>query len=528
MRRIIKLQKLDQNGVSLVLVLTFIVIAGIISGAALTAVLDNLDVSSNIVKRDQALNIAEAGINYYLWHLSHNSSDYKDGNTTPTTPDPTLGYGPYKHNYIDSNANTTGTYTLWINPQGGGSSVIDVRSIGQINGSEITRTIDAKIGIPSFASYAVNSDSALWFGNTETADGPVHSNTGIRLDGSSTATVSSSNTTYVPSGSLGGDGQSHPGVWCNSSVTTPVNCNTRDKSSWQYPVTSVDFNQVSSSLCSMKKTAFAANSSTSSLATQSNACSQTPSTLTNTYLPQRSGSYSSTQGYLIELNSNGTYNLYKVNGENDQNRPYTSALSLQSVATNISIDSSGVIFAEDNVWVRTNPNFHGRVSIGAGRLVGSNNATINIVDNLLYSTKSGADTIGLVAQGDVLIAPYAPPASGSFNYEVDAAIISESGNVEYPVAYKTNNNKCTWGWTNNNQNFNFYGSISTRLDWTWTWLIGSACGNSVYNASQNAYISGILNNTTSYDYNLQYSPPPNFPLTSGYNILSWREVLTIP
>lgn len=522
------LKKLNQSGVSIVLVLTFIVIAGIISGAALTAILNNLEVSSNIVKRENALNIAEAGVNYYLWHLSHNSTDFKDGNLMPTTPDPTLGYGPYVHNYIDSNENTTGTYTLWIKPQGGGSSIIDVRSIGQINGSDITRTIDAKLGIPSFASYAVNSDSALWFGNTETADGPVHSNSGVRLDGANTSDVSSSNSTYIPSSALGGDGQSHPGVWCNLSVTTPVNCNTRDKSNWQYPVTSVDFNQVSSSLCSIKKIAFAANSSTYSLSTQSTACTQTPSTLTNTYLPQISSSYSPTQGYLIELNSNGTYNLYKVNGENDQNRPYTSALTLQSLATNITIDTSGVIFAEDNVWVRSNPSFHGRVTIAAGRLATSQNANINIVDNLLYSTKSGADSIGLVAEGDVLIAPYAPPANGSFNYEVDAAIISESGNVEYPIFYKTNPYKCTYGWTNSNQNFTFYGSVSTRLDWTWTWLTGGPCGNSVYSSSQGSYISGILNNTTSYDYNLQYSPPPSFPLTSGYNILSWREVLTKP
>ena len=28
-----------------------------------------------------AINIAEAGINYYLWHMSHNSGDYKDGTT---------------------------------------------------------------------------------------------------------------------------------------------------------------------------------------------------------------------------------------------------------------------------------------------------------------------------------------------------------------------------------------------------------------------------------------------------------------
>src|SRR5581483_1045905 len=137
-----------------------------------------------------------------------------------------------------------------------------------------------QIGEPSFASYALVGDSALWFGSNETADGPVHSNQGIRLDGPNTDTVSSANSTYVPSTQLGGDGNSHPGVWCNSSVTSPVNCNTRSKTNWLYPVSAIDFNQVNTSLCSMKKTAFASDSSTSSLDNTSNPCNQTPATRT--------------------------------------------------------------------------------------------------------------------------------------------------------------------------------------------------------------------------------------------------------
>src|SRR5207253_2796264 len=98
-------------------------------------------------------------------------------------------------------------------------------------------------------------------------------------------------------------GSSHPGVWCNSSVTTPVNCNTRSKTSWQYPVPAVDFNQISSALCNIKKTAFAANAATAALANQANACTQTPNTRTPAYLPQRAvnGSFNLSRGYLIQL-----------------------------------------------------------------------------------------------------------------------------------------------------------------------------------------------------------------------------------
>ncbi len=516
----------DEQGFMMPALVSVMIAAAIISTAVLTIIMNNFFVVGNNVKSQQAFNIAEAGINYYLWHLSHNATDYKDGQSTPTTPDATLGYGPYVHNYIDDTGKTTGTYTLWIKPKGGGSTIVDVRAIGKVIGTDITRTVQAQIGAESFASFATLGDTALWFGNTESAAGPVHSNQGIRMDGASDSDVTSANATYVPPFSLGGDGSSHNGVWCSSTVTTPVNCTTRDKTDWRYPVPSIDFNQVSSSLCTMKKTAFSSDSATSALAGQSNACSQVPSTRTAAYLPQRSSTFNQARGYLIELNTNGTYNLYNVNGETDTASPYTSALTLSSVATNITVPSSGVIFAEDNVWVRTNTTFHGRVSIGAGRLATSNNANIIIADDMLYSTKDGSDAIGLIAEDSVYLAPYAPPASGSFTFEVDAATLAQTGSVIYPDDYRVSSGRCTRGWVNSNQKFVFYGAVASRQTWTWTWQRGGSCGDAVSDGTY--YISGIKNNTTSYDYNLLYAPPPSYPITGGYQILSWREVLTHP
>lgn len=520
----------NNSGFITPMVISFMFAALIISMAVLSGISNNLFLVKTNVKRQQAFNVAEAGINYYLWHLAHNSTDFKDGQSTPTTPDPNLGYGPYTHDYYDINQVKQGTFTLWIKPQGNGSTIATVRSIGEISGSTINRTIDAQIGASSFASYGLVSDSAFWFGNTESADGPIHSNQGIRLDGPNNDNATSANTTYVPPGSLGGDGNSHPGVWCHPSITSPVNCNTRSKANWIYPVSSVDFNQVSTSLCGIKKAAFASDSSTASLATQSNACSLTPNTRTPAYLPQRntSGSFSLSRGYLIELNANGTYNLYNVNSETDTNSTYLTALNETLVASNIAIVSSGVIFAEDNVWVRSNPTYQGRVSIGAGRLATTNNATITVADDLVYSTKNGSDAVGLVAEGDVRIAPYGPPSSGSFNFEVDAAILSQTGSVTYPFRYRSSPSQCTRGWVNSNQTFTFYGSVATRQSWTWSWLLGGSCGNAVYSSSIGYYISGFLNNTTSYDYNLLYAPPPYYPITGGYNVLSFREVLTLP
>lgn len=521
----------NERGFTIASVLSIMGVLSIISGVLLQVILTNFTVSSKNVDSQKAFNIAEAGINYYLWHLSHNATDFKDGKTTPAVQDPVLGWGPYVHNYIDDNARNAGTYTLWIKPQGNGSTIATIRSIGKVAGTNTIRTVESQVGAASFASYGLVSDSPFWFGETESANGPIHSNQGIRMDGSSNSDITSARATYVPPSNLGGNGStSRPGVWCDSSIVTPVNCNTRSKIDWRYPVTSVDFNQVSGSLCTMKRVAFANNGATASLATQTNACSQVPNTRTSSYLPQRAtnGTYDPARGYLIELNSNNTYNVFQVNGEDDRNTPYTSALTRSSIANNIAIPSSGVIFAEDNVWVRSNPTFQGRVTIASGRLATSSATNIVIADNLRYSTKNGSDAIGLVAEDDVIIAPYAPPASGAFNFEVNAATLSQTSSVTYPGFYRNETNRRTRGWVNSNQQFLFYGSVASRQTWTWSWLCSSSCGSAVYSSSQGRYVSGVLNNTTQYDYNLLYAPPPSFPITSGYNILSWREVLTKP
>lgn len=556
-------RQLDDNGIVLVAVLGFIVVILILSGALLTMINTNFSTVNNNVKSQQAFNIAEAGINYYLWHLSHNGTDYQDGNTGGT-PDPNLGYGPYTHNYVDSDAKSKGTFKLYIKPQGGGSTIVTVRSIGQVNSDNNIRTIVAQIGAASFASYGVVSDSSLWFGANETASGPVHSNQGIRLDGPNTDAATSANTTYVPSGSIGGDGNSHPGVWCNSSVISPVNCNTRNKTTWQYPVPSVNFASVTSSLCTMKKVALADNASTASLANQTNACSTAlPTTRTSSYLPQicttgsgSSCSYSATRGYLIKLNPNGTYDLLRVNSENDRLRPYTSALGTTTLGTGISLPPSGVIYAEDNVWILSNPTFHGRVSVAAGRLAQSTiNAEVVLAGPLAYTSKTAGDAIGIVSESSIFMAPYAPfaipgvtwPSNAAFNFEIDGALLAQSNNVTYGENTESDSNtfgfrsspssspRYTYGWTNSNQTLTMYGSVAVRQTWTWNIDYGSGNSNCPSNSPNLAFdaasghcFSGIMNTVNQYDYDLLYAPPPSYPLANGYQILSWREVLTRP
>ena len=151
--------------------LAMIVVMTIVVAALASMIAVNISNARSQELSQRAFNIAEAGANYYLWHLSHNPGDFKDGLATPSTPDPQLGYGPYTHDYYDTSGRKTGTYTLWIKPQSNGSTIATVRVIGkaQSTSGSSTRTVEVKIGAPSYASYGLLADNEVWFGSTESA-----------------------------------------------------------------------------------------------------------------------------------------------------------------------------------------------------------------------------------------------------------------------------------------------------------------------------------------------------------------------
>jgi hypothetical protein len=80
----------------------------LILGALVNWAGTNIKSSRNEVNREQALQIAEAGVEYYRWHLAHAQNDFQDGSTTPS--------GPYVHNYYDKDGNLIGAFSLTITP----------------------------------------------------------------------------------------------------------------------------------------------------------------------------------------------------------------------------------------------------------------------------------------------------------------------------------------------------------------------------------------------------------------------------
>ena len=90
-------------------------------------------------EREQSLQIAEAGIDYYRWHLAHDATDYQDGTATS---------GPYTHGFFDKGGNKLGTFTLTVTPPTTGSTLVSIKSVGKttLGATSSQRTILSKIG----------------------------------------------------------------------------------------------------------------------------------------------------------------------------------------------------------------------------------------------------------------------------------------------------------------------------------------------------------------------------------------------
>jgi hypothetical protein len=406
--------------------------------------------------REMAFQIAEAGISYYRWHLAHNKEDYKDGTTTS---------GPYIHIYEDKNGNAIGRFSLNIIAPPIGSSVVTIESTGWLDSQpDSKRTIRARIGFPSMTDYSILTNSDIWIGDNEWTHGNLHSNGGIRFDGTGDAPITSGVPSYICKEHIGCGNVEKPGIWGDG---TPQDM-------WSFPVPVIDFGVVTVKLSDIYDGA----------------------------QPSAGGIYLSSSGksgWLISFRSDAKIDINKVNsvncykGQDIGAKKYVNyCLDIKTVAATTTYDmpTSSYIYVEDDVWVEGV--VKGRATVGTA--VGK---SIMINGNLTYFAKDGNHILGLIAEQNILV-PYNSPN----NLEIDAAMLAQNGAAKryyYPG--------------NMRDNLIVYGSVISSGIWTWSWVSG---GGSV--------VSGYRSTTMTYDTNLTYGPPPSFPVGSEYNLISWEEV----
>jgi hypothetical protein len=457
--------QIKQKGSLMIYLIIIIAIFIMVMFPVILTFTSRLQLLRSSVNREEALQIADAGINYYQWHLSHFPNDYKDGTGVS---------GPYVHDYIDSDTQQNiGKFSLTITPPLPGSTIITIQSTGWTNANPgAAKTITAKFGIASLAKYAFLSNDVIWIGSGETVNGQLQSNNGVRFDGMGNAPIQSAKSTYTCPSTQGSPCPTvKNGVWGSAPQSV--------QNFWQFPVPSVDFSSVTSDLAVMKSSA-----QTSGI-----------------YLPP-----SNKQGYSLVFNNDGTVTVYKVTSllsnptgwdtSGNAHNEYVD-YNKRTLQFTSSMPAGGVIYIEDKVWVEGT--VRGRATVVAAQLPynSSTAPTIYIPKNIIYAAKDGSNVLGLIAQKNIVVTYHAPS-----DIEIDAAIISQNGGCQF--FYYSGNIK---------NSITIFGAIMTFHQWTWTWV--DSFGND---------ISGYSSTYNNYDTNLLYNPPPYFPLSSsGYQLLSWTS-----
>lgn len=499
------------RGLVLVNVLIFATIAAVITTGLVNWSSQIFRTVKNLQQNEQALQIAEAGIEYYRWHLAHFPSDFSDSTTTP---------GPYVHVFEDAQGNVIGNFSLTITPPRVGSTLVNVKSVGTLASSTISRTVLSTLAIPSFARYAFVANDFMRFGSGTVVNGPIQSNQGIHFDGVANNVVSSALATATDP-----DISCWPYPSCAVRWAVYTESGTNDPLP-PTPLPNRDDVFVAGRQLSMPAVSF---SSITANFNQLQAAAIASDPVTNKYNIAPSGG--SNYGYHIVFSFSGgttTYSLYKVkslraspnnscsnntNGQDDWGTwsINTTGNSQQLVSSGNRLPSNGVIFVADNVWVDGTVGNSARVTIAAAKLPQpSDPPDITVNNSLMYNEYDGSNAIGLIAQGNVNVGLYSDD-----NLEIDAALVAQTGRVGRYYYSSSCGSTYTQG------TITIYGMIASFIRYGFSYTGSSYnCGGGI------GYIgSGYCNRNITYDPNLLYGPPPSFPLSSSsYVPLSWQEV----
>lgn len=454
-----------QKGASIPLVIVFGFVFLMMLSGLVSYILFQHRQSVQRVDWNEALAIAEAGMQYAQWHLAHTPEDYAfDG----------------VYDFKDPEGALVGKYQLDVAAPSGCVSGVIIQSTGwTASAPTLQRTVQVQYVRPSLAQYAFLTNSNAWFGENEELKGPFHSNGGMRMDGEQNSLATSAAATYTCSEEHGCDPpETKPGIWGLGQGG--------EEGLWQFPVSNVDFNAITQDLSVLRDQAQASG----------------------IYLGQLG------LGYHVKFRNNGTIDVYRVKtlqqkvwGWDMEKWVHESNdIATEEFYQNYPLPvNCSPIFIEDNVWV--DGDVAGRVTLVAAKLpeVQNNNPKIIINGNITYASQDSA--LGLIGQRDILIPLYSPD-----QLEIRAAMLAQNGHV---LRYYYPNE----GWGEPYETYSVrdsirtYGSIITNTMWTFSWV-----------DEDSSIISGYGTTDMNYDPDLTFSPPPYFPTSGEYEIGAWEEL----
>lgn len=438
--------------------------------------------SRDVLQKELAFHIAEAGVEYYRWHLAHSSQDFQDG---------TGQLGPYVHDFLNKDGEKVGEFSLEITPPSVGSTLVQIESTGTLASTTASRTIRVQLAKPTFSKYAFVSNSEIRFGEGTEIFGLIHANDGVRFDGLAHNLVSSALETYDdPDHSGGIEWAAHthlsptddfpPTAWADRPDVFEAGRNVS--------VPAIDFDGLTADMADLKQDA------------------------------QDDGLYfgsSGKRGYRILLKIDDSFDVYKVTSVQGKDQSCNNALGQLNWGTwsiknetflaNYAMPSNGIIFVEDHTWVEGQID-GSRVTIVAARFPDSpgNRRNIIINNDLIYTNYDGTDAIGLIAQEHINVGMFSDD-----DLDIDAAMIAQKGRVGR-FYYRG-----PWGSKTGCSPYDTRASVD---------VYGMVATNERYGFAYTDSTGYTIRDIT-YDPNLFYAAPPGFPLTSDqYEVLTWEEI----
>ena len=519
----VSISKFYEQGIITPLILVIASIMIIFATGLITWSISEHKDASRKIRATQALQIAEAGVNYYKWHLEHDDKDYQDGNGWCCAVPPCDVCGPYEHQYKDYNGEIVGQFSLKITPPEVGSTIAIIESAGYAYGNEDNeKTIISRVGKRSLAEYSWLSDALMSFSYTATVTGPVHSNGEINFRGTCEAEISSSDDVFAS---------------CEGKSPCPKDC---PESLWRDPpppVPEVYFDNFRTDLWQMKKNAAVDDAPENETGTCNgytegrgicfeesvneackvickedccdDECGEVCEGECEEECEENCKEECGLPGYHVVFKKNpAEVYIYKVvslkeepwwmkyyNYKEGQSKPVVERIQVEELIGNYDMPDNGLIFLEDDVWVEGTVN--GRVTVGVSKL-SNGEAQIMINDNIVYEDlRAGDDNLGLVCQGNIIIPRHAPDI-----LTIEASLLSQQGRGLIFRNYSP--------WEKKIRVENYGGIVTYLRSWVkygWGGTIVSGYEDSIY----------------TYNTKLAFNPPPSFPTAENFEVLSWEE-----
>lgn len=463
------------QGVITTYVLVFGTIFLILLGGLLGFILLQLKQSAQKVAWNEALEVAEAGINYYRWCLNNGV----EANCQT------------ERGFQDLTGNLIGTSTIEITSfvNCGITTSRQIASTGFTKDfPDLKRKVSVLYARESVAKYSYILNDNVWIGSDHEIRGPYHSNGGIRFDGENQSIVSSARDTWLCTHSFGcnywacplgctreGYSCRCPGVFTTTDVSNP--------DLFSFPITSFDFERITVDLAQMK------NSAQSS----------------GIYLPPSNTINPNGKGYHLIFKNDGTVEVRVITGlsrtyayslEEGWHYDYFTIISEYIYNTYPIPSLCSAIFVEDNLWPEGA--VKGKITVASANLIDPILDTdIVLQGNIDYAIKDGSDGLTLIGERNILIGPNSPG-----QMELRGIFIAQKGRFSrnhYPG--------------NIREKLEIYGSIISNGRVGTQWISGSQV------------VSGYLKRESYFDSNLIYNPSVFTPnITNDLKLINWKEI----